>query len=271
MIFDFTLLLPQPKRRRVIYSLAKKPMVSKHYASTWYFCNRVMTIPKPRIPLLFMKKSFLIIATLAVISLSSQPLQAQARSKRQSNGSMDTMFGLKLMVGLGGEVEIDDVGIASIEDDLEPTFGGGFEVDFPLHRYFLLGGMVSFHSWIWDEASDADLDRSILLDFSVVPKLRYPFKKSVFAITLGVPVGLCVDLLDDDILPAAEVDTGIGFNLSVLIGLQAYLSSSFGLMAELGYTFHSFSHEVEFMAEQPVIEADAEMGQFALNIGFYFM
>ncbi len=187
---------------------------------------------------------------------------------------MDTMVSLKFMLGLAGEVEFEGPAVLGFvlegEDDLEPTLGGGIGADLPLHKYFLLGAMFGFHSWIWDGAEDANWDRSFLLDFSLVPKGRYPFKNAPVSLYVGLPVGLCLNLFDEDNVAPAEVDVGLGLNFSALFGVLLELSDSVGLLAEIGYTLHSFSHDVE-PAAGGTIEVDVFMEQFALNVGVYFM
>lgn len=231
------------------------------------------------------KRDLWIPATLVVVALliSAQPVSAQRSNSDQSATMMDPTFNPKFMLGLGGEAEIDGQvdglpGGASVEDDLEPTLGGGFEIDFPLHKYFLLGGMFSFHAWYTDPAEEADFDRNFLLDFSLVPKGRYPFEGSPFAIYLGLPIGFTLDLIDEGSIESAfpvlgpvDVDVGLGMNLSVLVGAQVNLSSFFGLMLELGYTYHYFSHDGELTNLGLGGEAEFELEQFALNVGFYFM
>jgi hypothetical protein len=214
---------------------------------------------------------------LTIGSIAVRPVHAQYSKSDQAMTMMDTTYNLKFMLGLGGESEIDFDGagflgdLLSGEDDLEPTLGGGLEIDFPLHKFFLLGGMFSFHAWNTDGFDDADFDRSFLLDFSLVPKGRFPFEKTPIAIYLGLPIGFSIDLFDEENIPVpdAEVDVGIGMNLSVLAGVLLNLTDYFGLMLELGYTYHYFSHDVEIPGLSS--EAEAEMEQFALNLGFYFM
>ncbi|MBN1655302.1 MAG: hypothetical protein JXA30_16165 [Deltaproteobacteria bacterium] len=221
--------------------------------------------------------------TCAIALIAVQPVHAQRDSSDQSATMMDTSYNLKFMLGLAGEAEIEGEvdglpGGASVDDDLEPTLGGGFEVDFPLHEYFLLGGMFSFHAWITDTGDDLDIDRNYLLDFSLVPKGRYPFKGSPFAIYLGLPIGFTLGFFDEEnaeaafpLLGSADVDVGFGMNLSVLVGAQVNLASSFGLMFEIGYTYRYCSYDGELTDLGLSGEAEIETEQLALNLGFYFM
>jgi hypothetical protein len=213
---------------------------------------------------------------LAIGLIAVRPVHAQYSKSDQAMTMMDTTFNLKFMLGLGGEAEVDyDIdgapALPSVDDDLEPTLGGGLEIDFPLHKFFLLGGMFSFHAWNTDGFEDADFDRSFFLDFSLVPKGRFPFEKTPLAIYLGVPIGFSLDLFDEDNIPFAdaEIDVGLGMNVSVLVGAQVNLASYFGLMLELGYTYHYASHDAEIPGLSG--EIDGELEQFALNLGFYFM
>jgi len=234
---------------------------------------------------------------LAIGLFAVHPVHAQKSASDQSRTMMEPTYNLKFMLGLGGEAEfegdIDDIppiipplvvrqlldGL-NIDQDLEPTIGAGFEFDYPLHKYFLLGFMFSFLSWNTDPSSDSDVDRSFLLDFSIVPKGRYPFEGSPFAIYVCLPIGFSMDLIDDESLEIAfgqtgviDADVGVGMNLSVLFGAQVNLESYFGLMMELGYSYHYVSHEGEVSVVGTDLEGETEveMDQFALNLGFYFM
>jgi len=221
-------------------------------------------------------KLLFILVTITLVLLNESSTQAQRSANLQAYTHTESNLNLKFMLGLVGDVETETP-IGDVDDDLEPTFGGGLEIDFPLHKYFMLGGMFSFHAWITEEGEEADLDRGYLLDFSIVPKVRYPFEDTILAIYLGVPVGLCIDLVDDDnfTFPGVEVeaDVGLGLNVSVLAGVQANLSRSFGLMLELGYTYHSFDHDADttVFGVSDEIDVDVAMDEFALNIGFYFL
>ncbi len=216
---------------------------------------------------------------LLIGSITVRPVHAQYSKSDQAMTMMDTTFNFKFMLGLAGEAEIDyDIdglpfALPSVDDDLEPTLGGGLEIDFPIHKFFLLGGMFSFHAWNTDGFEDADFDRSFLLDFSLVPKGRFPFEKTPLAIYLGVPIGFSLDLFDEDNIPIAdaEIDVGVGMNVSVLVGAQVNLTSYFGLMLELGYTYHYVSHDAESSTLGLSGEIDGELEQFALDLGFYFM
>jgi hypothetical protein len=198
-------------------------------------------------------------------------IHAQNDNSDQGATMMDITYNPKFMLGLGGSAETDlDINgplpTVHSDDDMEPSLGAGFEVDFPLHKYFLLGGMFSFHSWITDVLDDATGDRNYMFDFSLVPKARFPFEKTPVAIYLALPIGFSLDSYDEDNAPV-DVDVGYGMNLSVLVGAQVNLTSYFGLMLELGYSYHYFSHDIS----NPGGEAEGDLHQFQLNVGVYFM
>jgi hypothetical protein len=211
----------------------------------------------------------------AVALFMPQPAHAQTDQRATM---MKVTYNPKFMLGIGGKAEIDfDIdnapGIADIDSDMEATLGGGLEVDFPVHKYFLLGGLFAFHSWTTDDFEDADYDRSYLLDFSLVPKVRYPFESTPLAIYFSLPIGFSLDLFDDDNTPGISVDAGLGMNISALAGVQFNLARSFGLTLELGYTYHFASHSVEASPFGITVEGDSEVDieQFGLNVGVIFM
>jgi hypothetical protein len=227
-----------------------------------------------------------VVLLLSIGLIAVQPVYAKSDATDQSQTMMDMTYNFKFMLGLAGELQAegqDEIGGApSSENDLEPILGGGFEVDFPLHEYFLLGSIFSFHTWDTTVAWDLGIERDFLLDLSVVPKGRYVFKGSPFAVYLGLPIGFSLGLVKDENMESVfplwstdglNVDVGLGMNLSVLAGAQMNLASYFGLMLELGYTFHYIWHDVEIDNRRNVLngEIESDIQQLAINVGFYFM
>lgn len=196
----------------------------------------------------------------------------------------DGYFAPKLVLGVGGEVEVETtiVGFTgSGDDDLELSYGGGFQYVKPLHRYFALGGLLALRSWSSDAYSDADLDRNLLLDIDVVPMGRLPLGDGGIELYLAVPIGLALDFWGEDgisvgaggnAVVTTDVNTGIGFALAVLVGARFQVAGGFGLFAELGYQLHSFSHEAQATSPLGTVDQDFDfaLGQLALNAGVFF-
>jgi hypothetical protein len=202
---------------------------------------------------------------------SAQDYDGPRRGVARDSGHID----IKLMLGLGGEVEYDgDVGPIdySVEDDLNLSYGVGVAYLHPLHRYFALGAQVSLLSWIGDAAEDADGDRNLFIDISLLPQGRYAINTDV-ELYLSVPLGLTFSVPGDDEVvvagtTAAEINTAVGFHIGAMLGARFAISDGFGLLAELGYVAHAATHEVE--AAGVAEDLDLAHGQFALNLGVWF-
>jgi len=207
----------------------------------------------------------------------------------QQTESRDDPYGLvKLLLGVAGSVSSSggsaNVGGVtatstgtSASDDLRLTFGGGAQYMHPLHRYFVLGGLFSVQSWQSRGQHNAGNGRSLMLDLDVVPQGRLPITNDI-ELYIGLPIGLTVDFLNGPTAMAAGVnvsgkDTAVGFNFSAVFGARFALSKSVGLLAEVGYVLHSFSHDIKVTA--PIVgtvtaSAHLPLEQLALNAGVFF-
>jgi hypothetical protein len=218
----------------------------------------------------------------AVLALWALPARAQEPQPRD-----DPYFALKLMLGLGGStsrganINVNGATLNGVNgaasDNLRPTFGGGVQYMHPLHRYFALGGVFAIQSWQSRGGDTANASRNLMFDLSVAPQGRLPIGDSV-ELYLALPLGLSFDFWNEVSVAAAGVsvkaDPALGFNLSLLAGARVALSKSVGLLAELGYTMHSFSHDVHVDVPN-VISVDAAsidltLEQLALNFGVFF-
>jgi hypothetical protein len=222
-------------------------------------------------------------AVFAVLAIGSIAARGAAQDNAQAQSRDENYFAAKLMLGIGGDVDAS-VGNASGSSDAELTFGGGFGYMVPLHRYFVLGGQLSVQSWQSEAGDDANADRNVMGDLVVVPQGRLPLTHDV-EIYLAIPIGLSLDFLSQDQVGAGvagvggasvDVDPAIGFTVSFMAGARFALADSFGLLAELGYSLHSFSHDVTVQVGALGIgggastDVDVDIGQFALNAGVFF-
>jgi len=181
--------------------------------------------------------------------------------------SDDGHLAVKLMLGLGGEAELDvendPVGFEP-EDDMELGYGLGVAYMHPLHRFFALGGQLAIFSWTTDGLEEINADRNMLIDLSLVPQLKYAVSRSV-ELYASLPLGLTVDSWGED--------ECLGFNLALMLGVRGALGDSWGLLGEIGFVYHAFTHTVE--AEAPVVgdienDFDVSTGQIGLNVGVWF-
>jgi hypothetical protein len=199
---------------------------------------------------------------------------ATAQDKTQSRDQ--NYFAAKLMLGIGGSVDVG-LGNLSASGDAELTFGGGFAYMVPLHRYFVLGGQLAVQSWQTKAGDNANAGRNVMGDLTVVPQGRLPLTHDV-ELYLAMPIGLSLDFLNQanvDVAGVAnvDIDPAVGFTISFMAGARFGLSESFGLLAELGYSLHSFSHSASAQAAGVGVSlnnVDIDIGQFALNAGVFF-
>lgn len=197
------------------------------------------------------------------------PIQAQQRRDLEDR----SYIAAKVVLGLGGDVDI-----AGFETDAELTYGGALAFMHPLHHFFVLGAEFSAHSWQTDVGAAADADRSLLLDLVLVPQLRLPLA-GIVEVYGSLPFGLTLDFLNalDGTnvggVASADVDPALGFAFSALVGARFLLTGSLGLLAELGYSLHSFSHEIDAEAagvDVGGVDLDVDLQQLTLRAGLYF-
>jgi hypothetical protein len=140
-----------------------------------------------------------------------------------------------LRVGFGGEAEAED-GVLGAE--LDATIGFGVRFEAPLHDYIVLGGLFQA-SWWEPEFFD---DKSAFLDFDVYIAGRFAFQAGPLPMEarITLPVGFTLSLPDSEI----ATDTGAGWNIGLLFGLQMFLPDSIvGFLFELGWWRHSAHHD----------------------------
>jgi hypothetical protein len=225
------------------------------------------------------------VAALVACALHTRPAAAENKTALE-----DPYLALKLMLGVagsasssGGSVNIGGATVSSsgtsISNDLNPTFGVEAQYMVPLHRYFALGGLFAVQSWK-AKGTYANDSRNLLLDLSVVPQGKLPLTDTI-ELYLSVPIGLTLDFWNQasgsvtvaGVNASTSADTAVGYNLSLLFGARFGLSRSVGLLAEVGYTRHAFSHTVTGNAlglGGGGVSADLTLEQLALNLGVFF-
>jgi hypothetical protein len=204
-------------------------------------------------------------------ALGTAPASAQENSLERS------YFAAKLQLGVAGEVEVE-IAAGSGEDDLELTWGAAVQYMARLHKHFALGGLLGFASWQSDGRDDANLDRNLLFDLAIVPQGVLPVG-SDFELYLALGIGLSLDTIGDDqiaiggTLVSAEIDSALGLAVLPVLGVRYALSRDIGLLAEIGYSLHSYEHEAEgtvIAVGGASIDFDVELSELALNFGVTF-
>jgi hypothetical protein len=200
------------------------------------------------IPLLF---------TVLAVSLG---LASSARADRADR--LDTPGRLRLLggahFGIGGTLEGDRSPFNG-EYDLATTYGGHLGVDAVVFRFFAIGGEVRASAINTEEAEARNIDRSVLIDLDVKPRLRIPFVRERFELYFSTPVGLTIPVLSDDIALDGRVDGQVGWNLGIGGGMTFFITRHFGLNLEPMYVMRWFG------VEGPGgTEVDLKMRQFTL-------
>jgi hypothetical protein len=214
-------------------------------------------------------------ARFALVFFCALALSSTALAQDLENEE-DGHFFAKLMLGLGGEATLDADGVADPDDDMELTYGAGLGYMHPLHANFALGAQLSVLSWTTDDLDRVDADRSMMFDISLVPQPKFAVSDNI-ELYASIPLGLTFNSFGGDDYfsngaASAEISSGLGFNLALMLGARFALGESAGLLAEVGYAYHAFSHtvEVEALGLQAEGDLDISIGQIALNVGGWF-
>lgn len=200
---------------------------------------------------------------------------ARAQSSREPGKPHASVL---LVMGFGGTVEVE-----ATDDDLEATIGLAGSVMYPLHRYFALGGRLTFVSWQSETGDAGDWDRSSIVDLAVVPAATFRVDDAV-ELYLGLALGPSIDVfgpneeLDNLFGGAVEVDPALGFAVTPLFGARFWLGNSVGLTAELGLALHSYEHDVNVQPSAVVplplpgasASFDLDVTQPNLDVGVFF-
>jgi hypothetical protein len=190
----------------------------------------------------------------------------------------DSYFAAKLQLGVAGNVAVDAGLGGDVSDDAAVSYGGVFGYMVPLHEYFVLGAEVGLQSWQTEAGNDLDLDRNLLGDLSLVPQARLPVG-GIVELYVALPIGIALDFFNgfDGVgvggIASADVDPAIGLAFSALVGARITLLGGFGVLAEAGYSLHSFSHEIDAQAANVSVgsvDVDVKVEQFVVRAGVYF-
>jgi hypothetical protein len=191
-----------------------------------------------------------------------------------SSQTKETKLIVKTMLGLGGKADLDDA-VAGVpgdfDSDMETTIGVGAQIERSFHPRFCLGGFTAFHSWNTDEGEEANRDRNVIWDISLLFKPKYDLQLSgggEIELFLAIPIGLSFNFIDDDW--NENIETGVGTNLAFLFGTLFYFNESVGMAAELGPSFHHFSYDYNTPGTDPDPDFQISIIQTNLNIGVVF-
>jgi hypothetical protein len=174
----------------------------------------------------------------------------------------------KLAVAFGGAVQVEVQGMDGGGDDMEASYGINIPYTYALHDWFALGTQLALQSWTTSDLESLDIDRSVLVDIALVPQGKTAVSKGL-ELYVSMPVGVTFDFFSEARFAGGEVSGGLGFNLGLFLGMRVALAERWGLLGELGYSYHQFSHSLKYPMLDQDIDLDIGFGQFGVNLGAY--
>jgi hypothetical protein len=196
----------------------------------------------------------LIVLLASLAALSSAPSLASAQV-----GGPRMHIGAGFVLDVGGEIDFD----TTPDYDLDATVGLRGHLDYAVHRYVSVGGLVRM-SW-WEPDDEAfGIDRSFLLDLG--PRVIGHYDWREFRFYGGISPGLTLSAIDHY---TNDVDNpAAGFTLSLTVaGAEWWFSRRAGLFLELGWVGHWFEHDFDGVG---VADLEIELSQAMMEFGFVF-
>lgn len=201
----------------------------------------------------------------ALVALSSVAGTFALPSTSAAHDPMYPKIGFHFRLGLGGDHERRAGGP---RDGMEPSFGGGVELEVPVTTHFSLGGAFEAYGWAIGRAGGS---YNVSLDFLFMPRFRIPFGDHPWhaEVYLGIPMGPTVNLPHDRFANAVgtPLDAGIGITGGGRLGARLNLDEIVGLFADVGpmiqfvsYPSQTGGSRVESWHYQFVIRAGASFG-----------
>jgi hypothetical protein len=126
---------------------------------------------------------------------------------------------------------------------MDPSFGGGLELEVPVNTHFSLGGAVEAYGWT--VASTAS-DYNVGLDFLFMPRFRVPFGDHPWhaEVYFGLPIGPHLTVPSDrfaQTVTGAARSAGFGVTGGGLVGVRWNANDHFGAYIDLGPRFQWMS------------------------------
>ena len=188
-----------------------------------------------------------------------------ASAAAAQEGGADIHLGAGFALDVGGEVDFD---VRGADRDLDATVGLRGHLDYAVHRYVSVGGLVRMSWW---EPDDWALDRSFLFDLG--PRVIGHYDWRDFRFYAGLSPGIMLSAInddDDDGFRGVDFDNpAVGFTMSLTVaGAEWWFSKRLGVFAEIGWVGHWFEHDqdnfdggdVEFELSQMMLESGLVFG-----------
>lgn len=155
-------------------------------------------------------------------------------------GGSDLRLGVGMVLDFGGDAEADWGPGPDTDDDLKLTPGIRLHLDYDVHRYVSVGGVMRFAWW---EGDDYFEDRSFLWDVAGRVTGHYDWRD--FRFYLAFSLGLSVSKLNED-WAGNGIDPGVGLNIALAPGAEYWFSNRAGVFLEMfGWTGHRLFHDVD--------------------------
>lgn len=156
-----------------------------------------------------------------------------------------------------GRVKVASFGRATA---LQPSFGIGLQLDFPVHRYFALGTRADIGFWNTKKLAAAGYGRSAYADIALNLRVRVPILRDRAEVYLALPIGFSLSLLND----VLSTTTGKGWVLGTHLGIKVYAKPSWGFLCEAGWARHAWTQRhdpnKEIEGKAPPLEPAPEGG-----------
>jgi hypothetical protein len=120
----------------------------------------------------------------------------------------------------------------TLRGGMDPSFGGGVELEVPLNPSFSLG--AAFEAYGWSFESDPDR-YNVSLDFLFMPRFRIPFGAHPWhaEVYFGLPIGPTVSLPHERFM-ANGFDAGFGVTGGGRVGFRINVNDIVGFFIDAG-------------------------------------
>ena len=175
-------------------------------------------------------------------------------------GGSDMRIGAGMVLDFGGEAEIDVGPGPDTDDDTKLTPGFRLHLDYDVHRYISVGGLLRFGWW---RADDFDQGRNMLVD--IVARVNGHYDWHDFRFYVAVGIGPTFDRLNDDNRGGLD-NPGAGVAASIAPGFEWWMIPQVGLFTEIfGWSGHFVRHGTDGPGKTRIA-----LNQVVLQLGAVF-
>jgi hypothetical protein len=192
-----------------------------------------------------------------VVALMGLPSLASAQQ-----GGADLRLGFGAVLDFAGEADVDTGPGFDPDDDLKLTPGLRVHLDYDVHRYISVGGLVRASWW---EGDDYFEERSFLFDLAFRLTGHYDWRD--FRFYGALTVGPTISAINDDNTNQLD-NPGVGANVSITPGAEWWFSRRAGLYLEMfGWSGHFFNHDYDLSNSG---DAEFSLNQVTWQTGIVF-